>query len=135
MWYVDTNFWYALVNARDRWHTSAALAHEAREGDTCSSSFVVAEVVSLLMKRAGKHSATTLLRTIEGDPSCEIIHPTPAQYVRARDLFARHPDWDFDLVDAISFIVMQDRGIERALTFDHHFEQMGFTTAPRDSAD
>ena len=79
MWYVDTNFWYALVNARDCWHRSAVLAHEACEGDACSSSFVLAEVVSLLMKRAGKHSATTLLRTIEGDPSCEIIHPAPAQ--------------------------------------------------------
>ncbi len=35
-------------------------------------------------------------------------------------------DQEWSLTDCISFIVMQQRGISPALTYDHHFEQAGF---------
>ncbi|MFM5956954.1 MAG: PIN domain-containing protein, partial [Dolichospermum sp.] len=35
-------------------------------------------------------------------------------------------DKEWGLVDCISFIVMQDRGITDALTADTHFQQAGF---------
>ncbi|MFM6264927.1 MAG: PIN domain-containing protein, partial [Dolichospermum sp.] len=35
-------------------------------------------------------------------------------------------DKEWGLVDCISFIVMQDRGISDALTTDIHFQQAGF---------
>lgn len=41
-------------------------------------------------------------------------------------LLKSRPDKEWSLVDAASFIVMQERGIIEALTTDHHFEQAGF---------
>jgi uncharacterized protein len=35
-------------------------------------------------------------------------------------------DKSWSLTDCISFAVMNDRGITRAMAYDHHFEQAGF---------
>jgi predicted nucleic acid-binding protein len=35
-------------------------------------------------------------------------------------------DKDWSLCDAVSFVLMQQRGVTEALTTDHHFEQAGF---------
>ena len=34
---------------------------------------------------------------------------------------------DYSLCDAVSFVLMKQRGLREALTTDHHFEQEGFT--------
>jgi len=43
------------------------------------------------------------------------------------DLYASRPDKEWSLTDCISFAVMQDLGLNDALTGDHHFTQAGFT--------
>jgi uncharacterized protein len=44
-------------------------------------------------------------------------------------LFAERADKNWSLTDCVSFALMRQRGIRRALAFDHHFEQAGFTIA------
>jgi predicted nucleic acid-binding protein len=46
-------------------------------------------------------------------------------------LFAR-PDKAYSLCDAVSFVVIRQRGIGDALTTDRHFEQEGFVVCWRD---
>jgi len=46
---------------------------------------------------------------------------------RGVELFRRRPDKGWPLTDCISFVVMQDHGIDEALTADVHFQQAGFT--------
>ena len=132
-WFVDSSFWYTFMNRRDPGQQAAESALGSRLGRICTTTYVLAETVSLLTKRIEKTTAIELLRVVRDDASCEVTSPDAEQLHKAEELFAAHPDWDFDLVDAISFVIMQDRGIKGALTFDHHFEQMGFTTAPGDS--
>ena len=45
---------------------------------------------------------------------------------RGLGLMASRADKDWSLTDCISFVVMQEKGIEAALTADRHFEQAGF---------
>ena len=47
--------------------------------------------------------------------------------VRRFLLFDKRPDKQWSLTDCIAFVVMTRRGIQDALTADHHFEQAGFT--------
>src|SRR6266851_7667037 len=46
--------------------------------------------------------------------------------VRYLRLHAQRLDKEWSLTDCISFVVMERRGISRALAHDQHFEQAGF---------
>jgi hypothetical protein len=41
-------------------------------------------------------------------------------------LFDQHQDKDWSLCDCMSFVLMRERGLDSALTVDHHFVQAGF---------
>ncbi|HYH06893.1 MAG TPA: PIN domain-containing protein [Thermoanaerobaculia bacterium] len=46
---------------------------------------------------------------------------------RALDRYAARPDKEYSLVDCMSMVLMEERGIRHVLTNDHHFTQAGFT--------
>jgi uncharacterized protein len=54
-----------------------------------------------------------------------VIRALPEEEGRGREIVARHSDQDWSLCDAISFAILDVRGIRRAFTFDHHFLQYG----------
>ena len=59
----------------------------------------------------------------------EIIHLTPNIFAEGFDLYKSYQDKDWSLVDCVSFVVMRQRKIKQALTFDQHFAQAGFEIA------
>jgi predicted nucleic acid-binding protein len=67
-----------------------------------------------------------LLDSLEQDPQVEIVLLTEELYQQALSLFRDRPDKEWGLIDCVSFVVMQERGITNALTTDEHFEQAGF---------
>jgi hypothetical protein len=75
----------------------------------------------------------SLLQAIETDSSVEIVPLSEELYANAFSLFCARPDKEWGLVDCISFVVMQERGIIDALTTDEHFRQMGFRPLLRES--
>jgi predicted nucleic acid-binding protein len=46
-------------------------------------------------------------------------------------MFRSRQDKEWGLVDCVSFVVMQNRGIAEALTADEHFHQAGFRSLLR----
>jgi predicted nucleic acid-binding protein len=56
----------------------------------------------------------------------EIVWTTGVFYDQALTLIEARPDKTYSLCDAVSFILMRERGISDALTTDKHFEQEGF---------
>ncbi len=65
--------------------------------------------------------------TIRSTPYLEIIYVDTNLDAAAWAFLKARADKDWSLVDAVSFLVMEQRGITEALTTDHHFEQAGFT--------
>ena len=128
--FADTSFLYALAVERDPHHEEAVSSYETYEGEIWLTSYVLAETMSLLTKRRGKPGALSMGQRILAAAQTRVIYPSAADVAQAWDLFAAHPDWDFDLVDAISFAVMRREGIETAFTLDRHFAQMGFAAVP-----
>jgi len=129
-WFVASSFWFVLMNGRDPLHKRARDLLETHEPRLVTSSFVMAETASLLTKRRTKAIAVTFVETVVGDPDCAVAHPTREQLEAAVALFTSRPDWGFDIVDAVSFTLMRDTGIQQALTLDGHFVQMGFAVMP-----
>lgn len=128
--YIDTSFIYALVDDGDPQHAQASQVHEDYRGLLCLSTHVVGEAMSLLTKRFSKSIALDIGRELVEDENVWVITPSDQDFAAAWALFAKYPDWDFDLVDAISFALMKREEIETALTFDSHFAQMGFNALP-----
>jgi len=86
---------------------------------------ILLEIGNALSKKKYRLAAIQLLESLVADPNVEIIELTNQLYTEAFELFKNRRDKEWGLVDCISFIVMQNRGITDALTADRHFSQAG----------
>ncbi len=128
--FVDSSFYFAVAAEQDPNHRAALDVVLEAGVVLCTSRYVLAETMSLLTKRASKSAALRIARAFILSAEACLLDVTDEDFDAAWDLFAEYPDWDFDLVDSISFVLMRREEIEAALTFDRHFAQMGFTALP-----
>ena len=127
--FLDTSYAIALASPHDLSYSPARrLAAEIKAQSTrlVTTRAVLLEIGNSLSKRRFRHAAVTLLQSLETDPHVEIIGLTGELYSAAFKLFRERPDKEWGLVDCISCVVMQERGLTQVLTTDEHFAQMGF---------
>jgi len=99
-------------------------------GRFVTTNLVVAETHQLLLIRDTRATGLAFLRQFP-DLGAEVIASSRELEARAiGDWIERYHDHDFSLCDAVSFVVMKERGIRRALTFDRHFAAAGFEMLP-----
>jgi len=60
------------------------------------------------------------------NPDIETVWVDESLHRKAMQLLANRQDKTYSLCDAVSFVLMRQRGISDALTTDRHFEQEGF---------
>ena len=118
----DSSAILALLDADDADHERAVaiagqIASERRP--SFITNYIEVEAHALLLRKLGRTLAREWLLT-GGLP---VIRALPEEEERAREIVARHSDKDWSLCDAISFAVLDTRGIRHAFTFDHHFLQ------------
>ena len=127
--FLDASFAIALSSVTDRNHVRAVeLARQIETNRTplVTTQAILLEIGNSLSKTRYRAAAIQLLESLETDPSVEVVLLTNSLYGFAFDLFKQREDKEWGLVNCISFIVMQDRGIADALTADTHFQQAGF---------
>jgi predicted nucleic acid-binding protein len=120
----DSSAILALLDADDADHERAVavarrIASEARPSFV--TNYIEAEAHALLVRKLGRTVARQWLLS-GGLP---VIRVLPAEEEKAREILARHVDKDWTLCDAVSFAVLEMRGVGRAFTFDRHFRQYG----------
>ena len=93
---------------------------------------VILEIGNALSRQRYRRAAVKLLNSLEADPNVEIVPLSQQLYTRAFQLYCSRPDKEWGLVDCVSFIIMQDRGITEALTADEDFQQAGFRALLRE---
>jgi predicted nucleic acid-binding protein len=133
--FLDTSFAIALSSITDQNHVRAIqLANqiEANKIRLVTTQGILLEIGNALSKQRYRKAAIQLLESLETDPSVEVVLLPNSLYKSAFNLFKQRADKEWGLVDCISFIVMQDRGITDALTADAHFQQAGFQALLRD---
>lgn len=126
--FLDTSFAIALSSVTDQNHARAVELANQIEGNSIrlvTNQAILLEIGNALSKQKYRAAAIQLLESLEADPSVEVVLLTNSLYL-AFNLFKQREDKEWGLVDCISFIVMQDRGITDALTTDIHFQQTGF---------
>jgi len=120
----DSSAILALLDADDADHERAvAIAGQiaSQRRPSFITNYIEVEAHALLLRRLGRALAREWLLT-GGLP---VIRALPEEEGRGREIVARHSDKDWSLCDAISFAILDVRGIRRAFTFDHHFLQYG----------
>ena len=123
---VDTAYVLALVNERDQYHDRAQELADLFEGhDLLITDAVLLEIGNALA-RGFKEQAIEIITYFFESEEVEIFRHSSQVFDKAFALYKKYADKEWSLVDCISFIVMRERGIKQALTFDRHFEQAGF---------
>ena len=130
--FVDSLFVVALINRRDQYHRQAlALAASLRGEPLLTTDAVLLEIGNGLA-RSYKEEAVAVLEELRTVDEMKVVHLTPDLFERAFHLYKTRQDKAWGLVDCMSFVVMQDEGVQSALTFDRHFQQAGFEALTRE---
>ncbi len=89
--------------------------------------YILAEFVPLCQTRGlNRVHVLAFVAGLLNNEGVEIVWVDEALRRSALSLFQRRPDKTYSLCDAVSFVLMRQRGITEALTTDRHFEQEGF---------
>jgi len=129
--FADTAFYVALLNPRDRLHELAHEVSQAYRGHVATSEYVLVELASYFSAAKNRSMFTHFLKRIQAHPNTTIHFVSQSLFHEGMDLYEKHSDKDWSLVDCVSFLLMEQEGIHEALTADHHFEQAGFQVLPK----
>ncbi|MCI0491647.1 MAG: hypothetical protein L0Z07_01775 [Planctomycetes bacterium] len=125
--FADTFYYLALLNPDDAAHELALVVSADRRGTLVTTRWVLAEVGDAMAAPAYRQRFLNLIQMIEADPGTIVVLATDELFHDGVRLFGQRPDKTWPLTDCISFLVMDQHGIQDALTGDHHFAQAGFT--------
>lgn len=90
-------------------------------------SYVLAEFVPLCRSRGlDRAESLSFAEDFMGNPSIELVWVDYDIHRAGLSLLKARLDKSYSLCDAVSFLLMRERGITEALTTDRHFEQEGF---------
>ena len=84
----------------------------------------------MLLSRGHRLAAITFLEAVRKVPNVVVTSTEELEQQALKDWLMPFEDQDFSFADAVSFAVMQERGIRRAVTFDAHFATAGFEMIP-----
>ncbi|MFL6207403.1 MAG: type II toxin-antitoxin system VapC family toxin [Pyrinomonadaceae bacterium] len=123
---LDTSGLLGLFDRRERHHVQAVERyHVAR--NRLVHNYVLAEFVALAHARhAPRALALEFTASLLTNSKVEIIWVGESLHQAALALLQQRLDKEWSLCDAVSVLLMQQRGFTEALTTDHHFEQAGF---------
>lgn len=129
---VDTGPLYALADRTDARHNEAeACLHEItrQRFPLFANNLTIAECHRRILQNRGIERGLEFLASIH-DGSVNIVWVGPEDAQKARQILERYRDQDISFTDAASLAVMARLGIIKALSFDWHFDLLGFRRIP-----
>lgn len=128
----DTSAFVALGNRDDDLHSAAVAVNNGlarQRAHILTTDAVLVEVANSFSKVALRPLALRIIDALHQSTkmgAATLVHVDEELWRRGWNLFTKRPDKEWGLTDCISMVVMQERGVVRAFTSDHHFEQAGF---------
>lgn len=126
MRFIDTSFWFALLNRGDRNHAAAATLAAGGIDRAVTSNGIVGETWTLVRRREGHEAAVRFIDRMAALPGLELLRVDEATEADAWRWLRRHDERPYSFVDATSFALMRRRRIREALAFDGDFSAAGF---------
>ena len=130
--FVDTVYWLALLNRNDSWHARAVEWSTRINEPLLTTEAVLTEAADALCRADRRHWAIEMIGSVRRDRAVTCVPTTAKLFADGFVLYSTRPDKDWSLTDCISFVVMGQRRVDRALTADTHFPQAGFRALLRE---
>jgi predicted nucleic acid-binding protein len=128
-YFVDTSYWCALYNAKDKNQHQARLLWEKAASQPVKlfvSDYIFNETITLIRMRIGRAHAVELAESLLHSKVVIFLEVDKGVREKAWQIFKKYADQDFSFTDCSSFVLMQMHGIKKVLAFDRHFKQMKF---------
>src|SRR5687767_10828828 len=109
--FVDTSYYMAVLNSRERHHVQAKAAIREFTGNLVTSDYILMELGNALRFSSDRDTFISFWKAIFSDANTEII---PASYdlmLSGFNLFSSRPDKEWSLTDCISFSIMAEHKI------------------------
>jgi hypothetical protein len=129
--FIDSSFFIALVNTSDKDHYIAKdIFKKVIKGKwkIFITDNIIIELGDYFSKlRWREIGQNWIISILNEKDKFNIISLDKTIFNESLNLFIKHKDKEWGLTDCISFVTMKKCKISEVLTFDHHFEQAGFT--------
>lgn len=126
--FADAFFYLAVLNRDDNAHARAMHWLEGGAKEVITTTAVMLEVADAMSVPTMRGACARFLDGLMNGQADTAVHPLSEDLLaRGMALYRQRSDKSWSLTDCISFVVMKEEGLTRALTGDHHFEQAGFT--------
>jgi predicted nucleic acid-binding protein len=124
---LDTSGLLCYVHRDEPHHEKAVQLVDGAGSRFLTHSHVLAELIALaLVRRLPRTKVLEFVVDLVDNPDIETVWVDESLHREAMLLLANRQDKTYSLCDAVSFVLMRQRGISDALTTDRHFEQEGF---------
>ncbi len=124
--FVDSSGWLCLYHKDEPEHLEAVELYKSA-ATLITTSYVLAEFVPLAQVRGFPRAQNLeFTRRILDSAEIEIVWDDETLHRQAVVHLRERTDKNYSLCDAVSFVVMRERGISESLTTDKHFRQEGF---------
>ena len=129
--FVDTSGWVYYLDRSDPLHTKVVTIvrnYTLQRRNLVTTNYIITELVALLSSRfhLPRREVIKAINALKSDAAVEIVHIYASMDNVAWQLLEKRFDKEWSLVDASSFVLMEQFGMTEALTTDHHFTQAGF---------
>lgn len=123
---LDTSGLFCYFHRDEAAHGDAVRLFDAATV-RATHNYVLAEFLALCrVRQVNPAGAIAFAAELLDNPEVEVIWIDEILHRAALHLLEARLDKSYSLCDAVSFILMRERGFTDALTTDHHFEQEGF---------
>jgi predicted nucleic acid-binding protein len=122
---LDTSGLLSLMDKREPQHEKAVKLYDTAT-IRLTHNYILAELVALgNSRRVSRQVVLEFSERLLNDDEVESLWIDEQRHREALALLNNRQDKTHSLCDAVSFVLMRDRGETEALTTDRHFEQEG----------
>jgi uncharacterized protein len=134
--FADTCYWVAILNPKDELHEGAdRVTKSLSPVFMVTSEMILTELLNTFAEKGEslRRAAALMAEKVKSSPNIEVVPQTSLQFRRALDRYQNRLDKSWSLTDCASFLIMEEKHISEALTYDDHFSQAGFHAILRDT--
>lgn len=130
--FVDSSAFVSVTDQSERQYERAStwFGNVPFSTKLLTTQFILDESITRIRTLMGTHSAHEFANDLLNSDHCQIIWIQKEHFLRALEKFKKYSDQTFSFTDCTSFVVMEEKGIKDAFTFDDDFKRAGFRMHP-----